>query len=928
VELEVLGDYAGQSTRASLIICLLLLLGCGRDVSKIVAPPSSPSAPVIMISPPTSDLLGGQSTVFTATMNDTASGVVDWLVNGAIGGTPEFGLISGGGEYTAPAHLNASVTVAARLRQNIAVESSATVSVISPINTNGQISFVYSLPENARTSAGIYDNGQHLVRTIWSNQTQSAGPHVGTWNGLDDNGNGSNLSQYTVKLLYNNVTYDWGLIGNTSASYAGPNNWDTQATFPLDAAAAGATVFTANGYAEGRPNASSFAVADPQSPQALFNFGETVMLQFAASDGDRVYYGNVGNGWNGSTPFILSYDIATKQQYHFPDGFTVANGGYPLSGVIDIDPNAGIETGSSRTHLPTGIAVQQSGVILAVSHGTYYKDGSPTLSPGDEKISLFNKLSGAHSADISIHDPQRLAFSPNGDLWVISANQVIKFTAVGESNIASLQLAGLVKPLAIAVDPSTSDVLVADGGSSQQVKRFSSGGLPLTTYGQLGGYSDCNPSVGSDRLYLDSTAGGGAGNQAPATWLTVLKDGSFWVGDLGNDRALHISSTGAYLEQFTFLTDVYSVTADHEDPTRVFGDFLEYKVDYSKDLLAGDPDPSKGGNGSWALSKNWSVCVPSQYISAFERVRTFASGRTYAEVLNGNIHSQITGGDLLELVELPAEGGIRFTGQILADGGWNKYIDNNGDLTFWEDSLTPAGDFVQTAYRQQFISENQAGPVWDLSHILASVPGGANPNATLDPLGFGGWGMTMFPSETASGYLPTYNTGATTTPGSDFHLGAVHLGNADWSWKTSRGEMLAVPDNQGTFTDVPAFGGHEGIAALVEANNIIEGYDGQYGTFSSQWMHWTDDGLLIGQFGHPASGYAPNGSLFPGAAGNIASMVTISIDGQIYMYNSDESYHTGIHRWAFVGLSTIKELSAVATLGSVVTMSQSTVIQK
>src|ERR1035441_6867714 len=186
--------------------------------------------------------------------------------------------------------------------------------------------------------------------------------------------------------------------------------------------------------------------------------------------------------------------------------------------------------------------------------------------------SAFRKTSGTLLGNIAIPNPQRIAFAPDGDLWAISGNSVVLISSVGTKNIVTTTLQGLVAPLALAVDPNTNVILVADGGAAQQVKRFSSGGRLLSTYGDPGGYTDCNPTVTKDRLFLDETAGTGypGGAEATmggiiftATFLAVLPDSSFWVSDPGNARVLHISSQGQYIEQIAFLRFFYNVAADH-----------------------------------------------------------------------------------------------------------------------------------------------------------------------------------------------------------------------------------------------------------------------------------------------------------------------------------------------------------------------------
>ena len=337
-------------------------------------------------------------------------------------------------------------------------------------------------------------------------------------------------------------------------------------------------------------------------------------------------------------------------------------------------------------------------------------------------------------------------------------------------------------------------------------------------------------------------------------------------------------------------------------------------MDYTKPLIPGDPDPELGGDGSWSLVRNWSVCVPANYVQWFRDVKTFGNGRTYATIQNQNPTNLAPGGPLWELVELPVSGPLRFSGQLLMDGAWQaKFFNHEGNLTWW---LADSSDGVvtQKAYQEDFIGyDSNAWPVWGSPHLLASVPW----NPTTDPSGNGGWGMVFYPEATSDGMYVTYNT-APGVAGQDHHLGGVLQGGTNWSWQASPGAMLTSPDGHGTFTDIPSFGGHNGIAALVEGSNIFQGYDGQYGAFSSQWMHWSEDGLLIGQFGHPSDGTAPDETLFPGAAGNIWTMATVSARGNIYLYNSDESYHPGIHQWKISGLDSVNEILGSTTLGGTV----------
>jgi hypothetical protein len=740
------------------------------------------------------------------------------------------------------------------------------VSTLTP--TPGQILFSFFLPTEAATSAGVYDLNGLLIRTLWSNQHYPAGSRVANWDGKDDTGNVVAAGTYQIRLFYNNVTYTWGVIGDTSTSWTAPNSWDAQSKLPVDMAIAGGIAYTANAYSEGGKNASSFALAAPQQPTALNSAGYLDEDQYVSTDGINVYFAQVGSGWPASVPYVMAWNVAANGYYVFPSG-VVPTDGTKVTSVID------------QGNVAAGIAVQTTGNILAVSHAAA------------NQIMLFDKTSGAQLSTISVPSPGRMAYSPAGVLWYISNATVTN---------GSVTLPGLVAPLTVAIDPATSNVLVADGGSSQQVKTFNAAGVLLSTYGTLGGYTDCSPTVSKTRLWLDNTAGVGYTTQ---TLLAVAPDSSFWVGDPGNARILHISAAGAYIEEISFLRYLYYVAIDHQNPTRVFADALEYTVDYSRSIQPGD-----GGNPTWALSRNWAACVPTGYTGQFgfrfSQVQTLPNGLTYA------MTSSLTG-PYNQLAQLPATGPLRFSGQLLTPTQYVfQFFDHSGNLAYWN-FTTINNVAVQVAYSSPLTGYDANNwPTYGPAVTVASVP---NTAGTITPNGYSGWGQWFAPIPTTGGYYPTYQT-AISTPGQDRHLGAVLAGGKNWSWVAAPGAILAAPDGHGTFTDNQPFGGHGGIAAFSEGRFILQGYDGQWGTYASQWMLWSEAGALIGQFGHGFPTPAPvDGTEYPSAAGNIWTMTTATNGNEIYLYNSDEGYHPGIHQWRISGLDSIHELAGRAPLG-------------
>ena len=160
--------------------------------------------------------------------------------------------------------------------------------------------------------------------------------------------------------------------------------------------------------------------------------------------------------------------------------------------------------------------------------------------------------------------------------------------------------------------------------STQQVKALNSNTLsPLWTLGQSGGYLT-NSTVANDKFAFKDITG-----FSYSPYLAYAPDGSFWVGDAGNYRALHFSASRTFIERIMFLQNTYSSTVDPNDSTRVFANYLEFKIDYSKPL-------DNGKNGSWELKRNWGPGFNSRQFGGdfdpTERLRkivTLSNGRTY-----------------------------------------------------------------------------------------------------------------------------------------------------------------------------------------------------------------------------------------------------------------------------------------------------------
>jgi FlgD Ig-like domain/Fibronectin type III domain len=756
-------------------------------------------------------------------------------------------------------------------------------------------SFTFTLDEPCNTSAGVYLPDGTLVRTLWRKvRYYSAGTYTSNWDGLDDNGNAVAPGTYQIRLLENNVQYVWdGAIGNTSAALSGPTVhrgfW-----FIKDMTITGTNAFYVSSYNEGQYGFRSFVTTDPQHVKSQWfwninQFGQLVSAPglanrnwlFATADTNRVYFAcdstfdpNTSAAYGGPGCIVAcSANVLTNDGY-FPDAYAPAyftDGTVITNGSGSSFPN-GIYVGTQPGL--SGLAVQANGNILAAA-----------VAP-DNKIYLFDKVSGAPLGSINVNDPGRMSFSQNGSLWVTTSRAVICYTNVNaRPSVATTITAGLVMPLAVAANSTNTDlVLVADGGSSQQIKAFDARGTPLWTYGLAGGYQFNGPAVATNKFWFYNDDG-----QTAETFITFAPDGTFWVGDGGNYRVMHFSVPGNYLEQIMYQPHSYQISVDQTDPSRVFNQFLEFHVDYNEPLQS-----------SWVLKNNWQATLTPNYTFdayGLYDVTTLTNGRTYALVANTNY--QFAPYEICELTT----NGLRFTGEIPeltnepSEGHtWVSFAANGSIM-----KVAMGSPIWYEAALEGFDSSND--PIYGPDTLLATAPDGSN-----DPVPrccSGTIGSPITSNKVLISFDSTLNNG--------YHLGGIRLGTANWLWKASPSGNLNGLGNYEISNSVTYAG--DSVQALD--GNVIYGYHGEFFRGegqAGQYMHYYDDGLFIGQFGEASPGHSPWEGAIPGFAGNGHWPTLVKTNDCYYVWNNDESTH-GPQRWCLVNASNIREQMGSGLLG-------------
>ncbi len=738
--------------------------------------------------------------------------------------------------------------------------------VFSQATMPAQNPFTFTLATDSRTSAGVFKADGTLVRTIWSAVNFTAGEHTESWDGLLDNGNTAPVDNYQIKVLSGNVNYEWegALIGNTSTALTG----STKLRFydPLSGmAVANNTIYWAAGYNEGWPANYKTSITDPNTKTFIGPMKQTNQVSaFVCTDAVNVY-------WAGYDPFDANHEsfvFATKVS---DDTRVAFANGVPARmewGSTYQNAIAYKNTAKATASLISGIAVQKTGNYLFVSR------------KGQNEMQVLNKSTGALVRTITITAPAVTQIDNNDNLWLAHAAGVQKYIVNADGSITS---AGVSIPItnagAIAISPDNATVIVADI-TTEQVKAYANNtGNVLWTLGTGESYIT-NATVKNDKFYWKDVRG------QYATFLCFLPDGTFYVGDPQNRRAQHFSTNRTFIDKIMYLSSYYNAFADPNNPTRIFADFLEFKIDYTKPLRT-----------SWDLVKNWGANISSAY-DWFEKMKyavTLSNGRTYARIRRVNEYS---------IIELAEGGSARFTNVIIPSFGM---ISKDGSLL--TSSIASLGQSM--TLRRLILNgfTNTNNPIWSATpQVIATTPA----VTANDPVPWEGFRADPVTNLNKIIYFDYAK--AEFGHGEGFHLGAININDNKWLWRTAPATFRTYT---GPFPEDGAFDIGNGVVyagglALTSDQNIFWSYHGEFWKQSqtNKWNHVYDNGLMVGQFGELTSDY-PGIEAFAGGAGNVRSGSVVSVNGITYLYHNDEGVHGALHRWKISGINTIQVQNAV-----------------
>jgi len=735
--------------------------------------------------------------------------------------------------------------------------------------------FKFTLLQSAATSAGVYTTDGVLVRTLWSGVKYASGTHSAIWDGTNDEGNLLPAAPYQVKVLSNNVKYTWeGVIGNTSGKLTGPTIFRGH-NYIKGLAIAGNTAFYTVGYNEQGSSCLKFNTQDAEGKTTIGSGG--IESSAATTDGKLVYW--VSYEIKTNSNFIQATQVANDAPVTFTAGqaFTV----YKSKAHLSVLENAAMPDAIKA------IAVQKNGRYLLSAH-THLN-----------QVHVLDKITGKLVSTVSITNPNAIAVDQKNHAWVACMSNgkpsvcCYQINADGGLQYINKFLPGLVKPLAIALSPDDATVLVADGGSSQQLKAYDNSSAQLKwAFGETGGYM--NSAAVNDRKFYFSDVRNELG-----TSLAFSADGSFWVEDSGNSRLQHYSANRVFINRVMYLPTSYSVTVDRNDASRVFSDYLEFKIDYAK--------PLSQYNGSWTLVNNWGATVPKEWDRAYNRLKdvvTLKNGRTYAFL--GRKGSK-TG---RQVIELTSQHSVRFCGKTVP---MDYSMDQEGDM--YHISAFKLG--VASSWLKLKLTgfDQDNNPLWGNENLVA-----ATQSATInDPLMEGNG--TIYGSEkTSTNVFVAFNQRASVTGSARPHLGGVKLGDHKWLWQT------AIGTHRNYRGDFPADGAFDngnrvhyaGSMAVALDRSIFWGYYGEFwkNSETNKWNQVYDDGLFIGQFGTTGAQITEKEGAAMMAGNAMAASVVKDADGNMYLYHNDEGTHSGVHRWKISNMGSVAEQVIKVTLAN------------
>jgi hypothetical protein len=697
-------------------------------------------------------------------------------------------------------------------------------------------SIYYSLDGNKKVSAGVYDSDGVKVATLFSMKDQNAGLNSAFWDGKDDLGKPVPLpGNYKAKILKSNIsTFVKAVIGNSSLDLGGAYKHKTP---PKDLFFTADKGYLAGGYSEHQSQQKQFAIAEPNR---LTNeiYRKTTQSTYAVcvdSVQGIVYWAGNDPGTNDS--WIFGTNVADNcrpdvPSYQFSAGvhideYNPGGGSYSYDKAIALISN-------DQSLLIKAFDVQQgSNKFLFVARGNI--------------LQTFNNTTGLILQTKTLDNPTSVRCLGDSAIWVAENGAVNLYSINSDGSLlATTKSIPCGTNAKIDVSPITNEIAIGDS-TSFQVKFYNQSTMDLIrVFGIEGG--------------INNTASVDFNKFASIDYVKFQPDGTFWVGDIQNSRAVHISNDFIYINQISAFDFVRCVQTDQTDITTLFLAKKEFRLTYSESGV------------DWRLVANWSKETILDGEAEFEFVVTLSNGIRYGG----------GGGHLNNLYKFtPA-------GTVLLSNDFPYRIEPDGNVYH----IVDHGDEFMEITKANIIEFRSNGmPI--LSPFSSVVTSPATNSYTPwfyynDTRYIGKHKDIMFFFNCWRG---AGSDGSNRRDG--FSTGAIRVSDNKPIWKSGR---ITTPDYQ---YDWPKNGDFN-IGAGLGRNNT-RGYLGRNSAYynvnteisafgeSNLWnrIH-LETGLYVDQYG--ATGYSQN---IQGLAGNALYNAVIEHNNKTYTFCADESVSGG-----------------------------------
>ena len=349
----------------------------------------------------------------------------------------------------------------------------------------GPVEITYTLEKEARVSLAIEDASGKRIRNLVPGLSRPAGKNVEKWDGLNDAGQPVTPGDYVYKALRHD-----GIRVNYALSFANPGSpsWLTDDgrgafygdhTEPQAAAAAGNFIALATPMGE----AGKHLIATDLEGQRLWGLNNRV-----AFDGGRISLAMDGTTlWvatEGKQSLIYRVTLATGRYapWDLLQKDKEGNEFKPVDLVVSELPGVGASPSVANKVGAADSHVLEGGPNLC---GIAYKDGILAAAFARENVvRRLNANTGAVVSEIKIDAPRSVAFTPSGDIVILSKERIVVAGADGALRPFTDKAYPEAWGLAVGAD---GNVYVSTRGEDHTVKVFSAAGKHLRDIGRKGG---------------------------------------------------------------------------------------------------------------------------------------------------------------------------------------------------------------------------------------------------------------------------------------------------------------------------------------------------------------------------------------------------------------------------------------------------------